>query len=160
MHFLKRQYWHLLRCAFVISQLPSATHVYTRLFCTVRLKKPLHLETTKTDPTSSRPEPKFPFTLLSVLVTAPCAFHFVNQHGHLPSINMFFKLLVIMRLKSDGSHNAVSRNFRTTGLGLKWNTTGVTTTEREYDSGSKIHIPNQRCSHWKFNCFNNQKMEA
>lgn len=43
MHFLKRQYWHLFLWAFVISQPPSATHVYTRLFCTVLLKKPLHL---------------------------------------------------------------------------------------------------------------------
>jgi len=77
MHFLKRQYWHLLRCAFVISQLPSATHVYTRLFCTVRLKKPLHLETTKTDPSSSRPKPKFPFTSPSVLVTVLSSFYFV-----------------------------------------------------------------------------------
>lgn len=44
MHFLKRQYWHLLRCAFVISHVPSATHVYIRRFCTVRLKNPLHLQ--------------------------------------------------------------------------------------------------------------------
>lgn len=40
-HFLNLQYWHRFLCAFVISQLPSATHVYTLLFCTVRLKKPL-----------------------------------------------------------------------------------------------------------------------
>ena len=43
-HFWKRQNWQRLRCALVISQLPSATHVYTRLFCTVRLKKPLQLK--------------------------------------------------------------------------------------------------------------------
>ena len=54
-HLRKRQYWHRLRCVLVISQSPLATHVYTRLFCTVRLKKPLHLR-----------EGRFPFVKYSV----------------------------------------------------------------------------------------------
>ena len=39
-HFLKRQNWHRFRWALLISQLPSASQLYTRLFCTVLLKKP------------------------------------------------------------------------------------------------------------------------
>lgn len=40
-HFWNRHDWHLFRCCFVIVHLLSETQVYTRLFCTVRLKKPL-----------------------------------------------------------------------------------------------------------------------
>ena len=43
-HFWNLQNWHLFLWALFTWQLPSATQLYTRLFCTVRLKKPLHLK--------------------------------------------------------------------------------------------------------------------
>ena len=44
-HFLNRQYWHRFLCTLFISHSPEPpTHVYTRRFWTVRLKKPLHLK--------------------------------------------------------------------------------------------------------------------